>query len=233
MPKGPSLSHIQAVLFDVDGTLVDSVAPLVIGLQETFARYGSSQPDAEEVRSLIGMPLRRQIEMFCDVRDEEHLKEIASFTITRFEANSHLESTYKPAIETLTLMHGCGLKTALVTSKNRAEIELFRGRFPAWNSVDGVVCSSDVRHPKPHPESALLACSQLGVEPDRALMIGDSIYDFQCASGAGVAFVGVGYGAAGRQPLVDIGAEPVFDTPEQLLEWANQELAELPCLERK
>src|SRR5437868_15551795 len=108
-----------------------------------------------------------------------------NYTVSRLEAYSDLEKEFAPAVKTLQLVIQSGRKTALVTSKSASEVSLLRKRFSWFASVGTIICSSDVTHPKPDPESVPLACEHLGVSPDEAVYSGDSVFDLQCAHNGG------------------------------------------------
>jgi pyrophosphatase PpaX len=233
MPQGLSLATFQAVLFDVDGTLVDSLEALVAGLADTYEKIAGIRPPDEEIKSLIGLPLRKQLTLYRNSEPtDEELADAIDFAIERFEANKHLERIIEPAVETLRLCKRVGLKTALVTSKTRKELELFLTRFPAADAVDVTVTASDVFRPKPAPDCALLACERLDVNPANAAMIGDSVYDLRCASAAGIATVAVGYGSAPQTALLAERPDAFFETPEELRDWARDAFLETTCPER-
>jgi len=222
MPQGLSLSNFRAVLFDVDGTLVDSLKMIIIGLGDTYEKYLGHRPAPQEIQSLIGMPLRRQLALYREVEPtEEELAEMSEYTLSRFEANVEHETLFSAAVDMLRLCHQRGIKTALVTSKDSQELSGFMKRFPGAPFVDTTVCASDVQHPKPAPESAYLACQRLGVSPQEAVFIGDSVYDMRCAKGAGTASVAVAYGAATEAALLAEQPDLLFRTPEELFRWAE------------
>ncbi len=227
MPTGTPLPDLRAVLFDVDGTLVDSLLPVVMSIADAVEAHLGSRPADATVLSLIGVPLAGQFRFFG--APEDLFPAMVEDTIARLEANAHLETRHEGAIETLALAHARGLKVALVTSKSAPEVMPFLERFPHAGLVDTVVCASDVQHPKPSPESARLACARLGVEPHQALMIGDAIYDVRCARDAGVMAVAVAYGAGAREALAAEEPDLMFDTPEALLAWAHTALPDLTC----
>jgi len=153
--------------------------------------------------------------------------------MSRFEEYKDRERVFPAAIETLKLVHRCGIKTAFVTSKSAPELALFLNRFPAADAVDTMVCASDVVHPKPHPESALLACERLGVSPEHAFLVGDSIYDLRCAKAAGCTPIAVAYGSTPLPTLASEDPAALFETPEDLLAWTEQGLLQATCPERK
>lgn len=223
MPQGLSIAHFEAVLFDVDGTLVDSLEMIVPGLADAIERYAGVRPSNDEIQSLVGMPLRAQFERYLPTSPtNDQLCEMTEFTLSRFEAYVSRENIFLPAVNALRLCKSMGIRTALVTSKTAAELALFIARFPGTDAVDTVVCASDVEHPKPAPDSALLAMSRLKVRSKNAVFIGDSIYDMRCARDAGIASVAVGYGAATRDTLLAEDPDIYFDTPDALFAWVNE-----------
>jgi len=233
MPQGFSLSNFKAALFDVDGTLVDSTDVIVRSLGDTYERYVGIRPGNDKIRALIGMPLQSQLRLFQSTPpSDDRLSEMISFAIGRFESNKSLETTFDASVEVLRMCHRSGIKTALVTSKNAVELELFLQRFPGADAVDETVCASDVHQPKPNAESAILACRKLGVAPHETVMIGDTVYDMRCARDAGVAPVAVGFGASTIESLLAETPAAFFETPELLLEWARESLLEYSCQER-
>ena len=233
MPGGLTLSPFKAVLFDVDGTLVDSLETILRGLGDTYERYLGYRPDRETIQSLIGMPLSEQLPMFLETPpSEQELSEMTAYTIERYRVHEEHEVLFPAAVEMLRLCHTCGLKTALVTSKNEEELSGFLKRFSGAPFVHATVCASDVHQPKPAPDSALLACKRLGVEPHEAVFIGDSVYDMRCAKDAGITRVAVAYGAAKRDALEQEQPDLLLNSPEELLQWAQSSLIETTCRER-
>ncbi|HTQ09596.1 MAG TPA: HAD-IA family hydrolase [Fimbriimonadaceae bacterium] len=220
MPDRLSLASFDAVLFDIDGTLVDSLGMIVPGLGDAIERFAGVRPSDGEIQSIVGLPMRTQIERYLDYSPtDDQLDEMIDYTLARFEAYVDREKFFVPAIETLRLCKRAGLGTALVTSKDAKELAGFLKRFPSADSVDVTVCASDVQHPKPAPDSALLAVSRLNAT--RPILIGDSIYDLRCARDAGVATVAVGYGSATSAVLLAENPDLFIETPDHLLEWAQ------------
>ncbi len=154
---------------------------------------------------------------------------MTSYAISRFQTHKEHERVFPAALQTLAFCKARGQGTALVTSKNGTELELFLRNFPGAPHVDATVCASDVALPKPDPESARLACDRLGVASSSAVMVGDSIYDIRCARGAGVASVAVAYGASDRVTLLAERPDLLFEAPEALLEWATTSFLQTPC----
>ena len=203
------------------------------GLGDALEKYFETRPSPSQIRSLIGMPLREQFALYSSTEiSEDALAEMTQFTLERYHAHREHESLFTPAVEMLILCHTRGLKTSLVTSKNSDELKTFIQGFHGTPYLDATVCASDVHRPKPDPESALLACQRLNVDPAKAVMIGDSVYDLRCARGAGVACIAAAYGAAHRDTLLAENPDLLVDTPEELFAWAESAFLTTPCPER-
>lgn len=220
----------KGVLFDIDGTLADSVGAIVAGLGDAYERFAGDRPTDSAIQALIGMPLSEQLNLFgLADRDPGGLDARVQFTLQRFEHHHQRVRLFGPAIEAMRHLRSAGLRIALVTSKNTHETEFYLQDFPPLREADAIVCASDVGRPKPHPDSALAACERLGVAPGDAIMIGDSVYDLRCGRGAGCACVMVAYGAASSEELAAERPEALLQTPEDLLAWARLEFARTPC----
>ena len=222
MRASASTEPVKAILFDIDGTLVNGLSMIVAGLGDTFEKYGTHRPEESEILSLIGIPLSEQMHRFgCNPKDEVEKEEMIQFTIERYLVNIHLETEYTEAIQGLKLASESNIKIALVTSRNTQELKNLKHSFSAWDSVDTAICASDVKEPKPHKESALLALSHLDVAPEDAVFIGDSIFDLKCAKSAGIRCGAVLYGAGRKDDLLAEAPDLIFTTPLDLLEWVQ------------
>ncbi|HVT11555.1 MAG TPA: HAD hydrolase-like protein [Fimbriimonadaceae bacterium] len=223
MPQGFSLANFEAVLFDVDGTLVDSLEMIIPGLGDAIEKFAGVRPSDEEIKSIVGLPMRTQFERYLGKSpSDDQLDEMIDYSIARFEAYVDRETVFEPAVAVMRLCKSMDMATSLVTSKSAKELALFMKRFSGAEAVDATVCASEVRHPKPAPDSALLAVEKLRVTPGQAVLIGDSIYDLRCARAAGIANVAVGYGAATSDALLAEAPDLFIETPEALLDWAQR-----------
>src|SRR5579862_4264135 len=205
MPQGLSLARFDAVLFDVDGTLADSLGMIVPRLADAIERYADIRPQLQHFLSYSPI--------------DDQLRERIDFTLARFDAYVDREKFFELAVATPQLFKRMGLETALVTSKSACELTQFVRRIPGADSVDVTVCSTDVRNPKPAPDTALMAVSKPGAASP--LLIGDSINDMRCAHAAGIATVAVGNGAASQDALLAEHPDMYIDTPEALLACAQ------------
>ncbi len=228
-----NLATCKAALFDVDGTLIDSVLTIVAGLGDAFEHLFGNRPDDDEIRGLIGMPLRQQMTLFApEETTEAEYSRMIGYAISCFANHKDLESPYPDAVKALETCQRAGLKTALVTSRNSYEIQLLRESFDFSHHVDAIICASDVERPKPWADSAIAACKALGVQPSESFMIGDSVYDVRCAKAASVATIAVSYGSSPREVLEAEMPDLIIDSPADVLAYFEDAFNLTPCHER-
>ena len=219
MSPDTSVERYKAILFDVDGTLIDSMDMLVNGLGESYMHFLGKRPTDAELLAILGMPLRQQMQLFQkEPAIGDQLDRMCSFTLERFYANQHFESEFTPAVKALEAAYRGGLRTALVTSKGTLELAGLLTRYSFGEYCTATVCAADVSQPKPDPESALLACKLLDVQPNEAIFVGDSVFDMRCAKAAGVATLAVLYGAGSRSELLDEQPDFVCESAADLLD---------------
>jgi pyrophosphatase PpaX len=196
----------SAVLFDLDGTLIDS-GPMIMA----SARYASRtvlgrELDAElddAVRATIGGP---GLVAMMEVIDRDRVDElIAAYR----EENERLHDTltaFDEVVAVLPALRAGGRRLGVVTAKRRAAARLAFQRFPALEvCTDVLVGAEDTERHKPHPEPILEALARLGVDPGEAAYVGDSPFDVRAARAAGVLAVAVGWG--GIHTAETLGAE--------------------------
>lgn len=215
----------QALLFDLDGTLLDTARDIALALARAFADHGHAAPTPEAVRRMIGKgaPIlveRAAAAMALPLDSARHAALLERFFhhYGRLqEADECAAEPYPGAREALAALHAAGLPLAVVTNKqHRFACGLLERRALA-PYLRLVVGGDSCERRKPDPMPLLHACAQLGVAPAQAWMIGDSVNDVQAARAAGMPVYCVPYG-------YNEGADPRTLPCDGLLET----LAELP-----
>jgi pyrophosphatase PpaX len=221
---------MKAALFDIDGTLVNSLEMIIRGLGDAAERLTGVRPPRRALQDSIGTPLLSQARRFVghEVSNED-ARAFSELAQAQFSVYEDLVAPYEPAMEAMRLFSVNGFRICLVTSKSTPELAGFMKRFSHAPFVTATVCSSDVLHPKPAPDSALLACQRLGVQPSEALFIGDALYDVRCAKSAGVYSVAVAYGATSANDLAAEQPDMLIQTPADLLAWVQSSFLTAPC----
>jgi pyrophosphatase PpaX len=214
---------VAAVLFDLDGTLVNTVALILAAHDHTFARHlrGPWPARAAVIRNM-GRPLE---DAFCEYAAADDLPDparaapamVATYRAFQFEHHDRLVTAYDGMRDAVAALRGRGYVLGVVTSKAakgaRREIEQFG--FADLLSV-AVFLEDTTRH-KPEPEPLLEAARRGGFEPARAVYVGDSIHDIAAGRAAGMKTAGALWGPFDRLDLEAAGPDLLIKTPQDLL----------------
>lgn len=195
------MTDIQAALFDFDMTLVDSSWGIAHCTNE-FAKLKGLRPvPRETVMAAIGLTIIDSWKMYWGEFRQDWLNEYRE----KFRGEERkMMRLFPDTIQTLDALRGAGIKTGLVSNRqfarNPAEYLGIADRF------DVIIGLEDVAHAKPDPEPLLTALSRLGVEPERAIYVGDTDIDMKTAVAAGVRGVGVTTGNFNAEQQLSAGA---------------------------
>ncbi|NDY90152.1 phosphoglycolate phosphatase [Ideonella livida] len=221
-PDRPGAPALQAVLFDLDGTLVDSAPDLAGALNDLRAELGLAPLAQALLRPYVGTGARGMLERGLGLRPQD-----ADFVARRdrfldlYEARMLWLTGLFPGIQAvLDGLAAAGLPWGVVTNKaTRFAEPLVRGL--ALMPAPGVlVCGDTTPHAKPHPEPLWHAARQLGVSPAQVLYVGDDLRDVQAGRAAGMATVAALWGYLGDgEPPVAWGADALVDSPQALASW--------------
>lgn len=182
------------VIFDWDGTLMDSTRLIARSLQAACRDVGARVPSEEDALFVIGLNMADTFERIAPELDPEARRVLADRYRHHFLAGEHEAPLYGGVREMLADLHGRGRRLAVATGKARRGLEraLDATGLRAW--FEATRCA-DEGFAKPHPGMLLMLLDLTGVEPSRALMVGDTTHDLELAANAGVEAVAVSYGA--------------------------------------
>ncbi len=193
---------ITGVLFDLDGTLLDTAGDIALALNRAVAEFGWPPVALSEVRQFIGAGGAILVDRAAAQQGRVLSPTLRSTIIQRFfhhygalgESGEYTADPYPGAIDALRVLHAKGVRIAVVTNKlHRFSVNVLRLRgLMEW--VDCVVGGDTCERRKPDPQPLLYACEKLGVSAQAALMVGDSINDAQAARAARIAMICVSYG---------------------------------------
>jgi len=203
-----------AVLFDLDGTLVDTVPFVLASVHHAFQGYGRCPTDAEWLAGM-GTPLRTQLAALA--RSPEDVEPL--FTRYRtFWLDHHDEMTalFPGAGEAVRALRDAGHPLAVVTAKLASGAERTLRHVGLWEAFDVVVGADTVARCKPDPLPVRHALERMGRTAAEAVMVGDAAHDLVAGRGAGTATVGVLWGAVGREVLAP-HADHLLARMEELL----------------
>ena len=182
-----------AVLFDLDGTLIDSIGLLLASVRHAFQGFNGRAPSDEEWVAGIGTPLGRQLREFCETEEQVEELTLRYRTYQRAE-HDRLTSAYPGTLQVLGTLAAAGHPMGIVTSKSNEMMDRalqLTGIDPYMTTRIG--CDSCTVH-KPDPFPVRLALSELGYEPSEAVFVGDSPHDVNAGNAAGVVSIAALWG---------------------------------------
>ena len=212
----------QSYLFDLDGTLLDTLDLILVSYRYTFSyileKYDVKISVSEEtLRGNVGIPLRESMEMYL-IGNKIDLDDVIEVYKDYQQENwRKYVKVFDGVEETLEELKRMDRKIAIVTSRRLASAKLYCDQLGLGRVIDLYVTPEGVTHPKPHPESAFKAARLLNSEPADCLFVGDSIYDIRCAQAAGMDSALVQWGAATEEEVTKINPSYLIDRFTDLL----------------
>ncbi|MET0700046.1 MAG: HAD family hydrolase [Mycobacterium sp.] len=212
-----SSSRPPAVLFDVDGTLIDSNYLHVHAWQRAFAEVGLPV-EAWRIHRSIGMDGSTLVSTLSDDAAEEVQHQLKDLHDKHYRETTHLLKPLPGARELLRRVAELGLQVVLATSAPEDELAILREVLDSEDVISEVTSSEDVDTAKPEPDIVQIALDRAGVDADTAVFVGDAVWDAKAARAAKVPIIGVRSGGVAQSELENAGAAAIFDNPQDLLD---------------
>lgn len=189
-------NNIKAVLFDFDGTIMDTNEVIINSWQHTFRNLTGKEADVNMLLGTFGEPLEISIDkMLPEFSRDDAMRIYREYQYCNFKG---LISLFPGVVEVLRELKEKDIKTAIVTSRLRRTTMEGIEKFDLHDFFDTVVTMEDTKKHKPDAEPAFEALRRLDIEADRAIMVGDSKFDIMCARNAGVKSVLVDWSVAAQ-----------------------------------
>lgn len=214
-----TVGTLRLVLFDCDGTMVDSHAGIYDAIEKAWAIEGLEPPVASVARRVVGLPLDEAIARLAPDQDASGVDRLSRFFREAFATNrmdERLEEPLYPGlVEAMNLLDSENTLFGVATGKSARGLQATLTRHEL---MDRFVTfqTSDLVPGKPRPDMALRAMEQTGVEAARAVMIGDTSFDMEMARNAGIPAIGVSWGYHPVEELLGSGAATILDTFDAL-----------------
>lgn len=210
---------IKAVLFDLDGTLINSNDLTLKSFQSTYKEIMNLEPSEEEIRMNFGRPLHM---IFKDY-DENRIDEMITFyRKVNLELHDKECKEFVGVKEMLEELKSQGIKLGVVTSKKRDMAERGAKLMGIFKYFDAFITPESTNKHKPEGEPVLKACSEIEVDVKEAMMVGDSPYDILSGKNAGTKTCGVTYTALPLYKLEESNPDYFIDKPNDLLDIIEQ-----------
>jgi len=221
--------RISAILFDLDGTLLDTIPDLAQAVNAMRADLGRAALPQERVAAFVGKGIRRLVlrtlEHDGESPDEARIQACLERFKHHYRQSNGLRAIRYPGVtEGLDAFQRMGLKLAVVTNKSTEFTLPLLERTGLAPYFEQVVCGDTCPEPKPHPMPLLHACSRLGTPAQQALMVGDSINDTQAARAAGMPVLAVPYGYNEGQGVQNLDADAIVVSIDAAAQWVHRRL---------
>ena len=221
-----SLIQLDLIIFDWDGTLMDSTDHIVRIIHQVFTEYGLSLPTQEATKDIIGLSFYQAMDKLTPNLSKNDRLHLINTYKHHYAKDIEKITLFNGVVEGLHVLKKQGAILAIATGKSRAGLDLalkmtqLGHLFSATRTVDE--CAS-----KPDPEMIYSLLKELVIPPNRTVMIGDTCYDLMMANRANVFSVGVSYGAQQKQSLMTCSPLTIFDDFISLQRWLLKNLSHI------
>lgn len=211
------------VLYDLDGTLVDSVGEMALAINDALSELAPGTVTREQVAGWIGHGTRdllAQVAAWVEqtLATSVDPAQLAVLYDTHYERRCGTVCTLYPAVrETLAALRQAGVKQGLVTNKEARFVRPLLSGHGLLDAFDALVCGDTYPRRKPDPMGVLACLERFQVAPQQALLVGDSTVDVQTARNAGISVWAVPYGYNQGQPVADSAPDRLIDRLDALL----------------
>ena len=214
----------QAVVFDLDGTLLDTIDDLADAANRSLEKLGFPVHPTSAYKIFVGDGMRALVERILpeDKRDDATVDR--AYEMMREEYSQSWDAKSKPyegICEMLRSLESKGMKLAVLSNKPDFFTKLCVKKFFPDTNFQQVLGVCEIRPPKPDPTGALNLAKELGVEPRNCLYMGDTNTDMQTANSAGMFAIGVEWGFRTREELAKNNARKIISRPAEVLELLN------------
>ena len=210
------MARLSTYLFDLDGTLIDSIELIMSSFRHTMLTHRGAVPDDDDWRAGFGRPLRPQLARYARDADEV-AGMVATYRAHNLEHHDRLVKPYAGIPPVVAALSGRGARLGIVTSKNRTAAEQGLRHCALDGFFDLLVTSDDVTEHKPHPAPVLAALASLEAQPAEAVFIGDSPHDCEAGRAAGVSTAAALWGPFSRASLDPHHPDHWLERPEAIL----------------
>lgn len=213
MPK-----QFDLIVFDWDGTLADSTRAIVDSIQAASEDAGLPAPEEAAARGIIGLELRAAIAALFDGITEAQLQYLAERYRYHYLVRDHAIPLFEGVADAMAELEAQGLLLGVATGKTRRGLDRAMANTGLQAHFLATRCADEC-HSKPHPQMLHELMDELGIAPERTLMVGDTLYDLQMAQNAGVGSLAVSYGAQPLEALLAHAPLAHFDRFTKLHQW--------------
>ncbi|API93470.1 MULTISPECIES: pyrophosphatase PpaX [unclassified Virgibacillus] len=204
---------IRTILFDLDGTLIDTNELIIASFFHTFGQY-NYQFTREEIIEFNGPPL---LDTFKAIDAEKAERMVQTYRAHNMKEHDNYVKAFPFVEETLKQLKQNGMKLGVVTTKMRQGVKKGLATTDLEPYFDTVITLDDVKHPKPHAEPVMKAMDKLAADAATTLMVGDNSHDLEAGKNAGVQTAGVAWSFKGKERLMQYKPTYMLEDMRDLL----------------
>ncbi len=215
----------QAVLFDMDGTVLDTLGDLANACNHTLRAFGLPERTRTEIAHFLGNGAGWLISHAVPAgTDAAHTEEILRAYQPWYDAHCDVETAPYPGVpELMQALKAAGVRQAVVSNKQDSAVQILAERyFPGL--LDSAVGESATVRRKPNPDAVLAALDHMGLPREAAIYVGDTEVDIETAKNAGLPCAVVGWGFRTEEELRESGAGHIFRTADELRAWLLEDI---------
>ncbi|MFT3849941.1 MAG: HAD-IA family hydrolase [Propionivibrio sp.] len=210
--------NFDLLVFDWDGTLIDSTGAIVDAIQAACRDLGLPEPSNECASHVIGLGLDEALRYSVPTLPEDRFPQMIERYRSHFLSRDHELRLFSGVVELISELHAVGFHLAVATGKSRAGLNRSMKHCGLEAYFSATRCADEC-HSKPHPQMLEELQSEFLVPPARTLMIGDTTHDLQMASNAGVSALAVDYGAHPAEALDAMNPLARLQSVKELADW--------------
>ncbi len=209
----------RAVIFDLDGTLVDTLEDLTAAMNAALGHFSLPARSAQACKMMIGNGARRFAERALPADQQDLAERLLALAREHYRANCFKYSRlYDGMSETVTQLRQKGVRLAVLTNKDHIVAGRIIEHFFGTGAFESVVGAAESRPIKPDPGTTLGIVESMGLTSEDFVFVGDSAVDIETARAAGIRSVGAAWGFRGRGELEAAGADIIIDSPCEILD---------------
>ncbi len=216
--------NLSCVLFDLDGTLVDTAPDLIACLNKALKKHGFDEVSGDQLKPFISYGAVAMINQSVNGINEQVQNKILESMLEYYQNNIAEHSNFFSGItDTLNTIESLGLKWGIVTNKRERFTNPLVAALKMTDRAACIVSGDTTANSKPHPEPMLTACAQANVKPEECVYIGDALHDIDAGKNANMKTLAALYGYLKPDDNPDTwGADALIESPEQLTSWISK-----------
>jgi phosphoglycolate phosphatase len=218
--------RLDCVLFDLDGTLVDTAPDLVACLNRSLLAHGYAVADYHQIKPYISFGALAMLNQVATAANAVTKQQMLEYMLDSYQHNIAEHSVIYAGIEdALLAIEALGLKWGVVTNKRQRFTAPLLDALDLTRRAACIVSGDTTANSKPHPEPMLAACKQAGVQPENCVFIGDAAHDITAGKNANMKTLAALYGYVQDDDQPEAwGADALIAHPQQLLHWIQSTL---------